>query len=302
MDWKLIDDIAGYHAYTRDFDQTVHIRELADDSMITSRCASARHTLNKLREDGEAIAGLREVAARVAADAGEGGAALVLLVDNSGSLRGYPIVATAAAAAAISQAFEDEGVSTEVLGHTTRSWKGGYATDMWKRDGRPSNPGRLSEIRRVIYKDFGSALDTDAVSGMCVDGLLKDNLDNEALQWAADRLLSAPQERKMLLVLADYPVPICDVTTSIQPGLLERHHRAVVNAIQKHTDIELGAVFIEDRRLMPDPGAAGYVYERWTGTATSANNDVTPEAILAAATKILSDMAPAPAAAAGPSA
>lgn len=169
-----------------------------------------------------------------------------LLIDNSGSMRGQPIALAALAAEVLAQTLERCRIPVEILGFTTRSWRGGRVYADWQKDGKPPNPGRLNEVRQIIYKSAAQPW-RQARLGlglMLRDGLLKENIDGEALLWAQSRLLQRPERRRILIVLSD-GAPVDDATTSANaPGYLEAHLRQVIRAIEGHGQIELSAIGI----------------------------------------------------------
>ena len=169
-----------------------------------------------------------------------------LLIDNSGSMRGRPISIAATCADVLARTLERCGVSTEILGFTTRGWKGGQSREMWLSDGRPPHPGRLNDLRHIVYKraDEPYRHARKSLGLMMREGLLKENIDGEALLWAHTRLLARPEERRILLVISD-GAPVDDSTASANGGTyLERHLRQVIGWIEGRSSIELAAIGI----------------------------------------------------------
>jgi len=171
---------------------------------------------------------------------------VTLLLDNSGSMRGRPIMVAAICADILARTLERCGVKVEVLGFTTRAWKGGQARDRWLKDGKPQQPGRLNDLRHIIYK----AADTPwrrarkNLGLMMREGLLKENIDGEALLWAHGRLLARPEQRRILMVISD-GAPVDDSTQSVNNGAyLDRHLRRVIGEIETASPVELLAVGI----------------------------------------------------------
>jgi cobaltochelatase CobT len=169
-----------------------------------------------------------------------------LLIDNSGSMRGRPIMVAALCADILARTLERCSVKTEILGFTTRAWKGGQARDLWIKAGKPPQPGRLNDLRHIIYK----AADTPwrrarrNLGLMMREGLLKENIDGEALIWAHQRLLGRPEARKILMVISD-GAPVDDSTLSVNNGhYLERHLREVIGEIETRSPVELIAIGI----------------------------------------------------------
>ena len=169
-----------------------------------------------------------------------------LLIDNSGSMRGRPIAIAAICADILTRTLERCGVATEVLGFTTRGWKGGQSREAWLAAGRPANPGRLNDLRHVIYKraDEPYRRSRRNLGLMMREGLLKENIDGEALLWAHNRLIARPEERRILMVISD-GAPVDDSTASANGGsYLERHLRQVIEWIEKRSTVELIAIGI----------------------------------------------------------
>ena len=171
---------------------------------------------------------------------------VTLLIDNSGSMRGRPITVAALCGDILTRTLERCGVSVEVLGFTTRAWKGGQSREKWVTEGRPKNPGRLNDLRHIIYKPasvpWRRAKDNFAL--MLKEGLLKENIDGEALKWAHDRLLARPEVRRILMVISD-GAPVDDTTSSTNgAGYLDRHLREVISYIETISPVELLAIGI----------------------------------------------------------
>jgi cobaltochelatase CobT len=171
---------------------------------------------------------------------------VTLLIDNSGSMRGRPISIAAICADILARTLERCGVKTEILGFTTRAWKGGMTREEWLAAGRPAKPGRLNDLRHIIYKqaDAPWRRARKNLGLMMREGLLKENIDGEALVWAHDRLMSRREERRILMVISD-GAPVDDSTLSVNTGnYLERHLRQVIKQIETRSPVELIAVGI----------------------------------------------------------
>ncbi|MBN8816942.1 MAG: cobaltochelatase subunit CobT [Sphingomonas sp.] len=171
---------------------------------------------------------------------------VTLLIDNSGSMRGRPISIAAISADILARTLERCGVKTEILGFTTRAWKGGQARENWLAAGRPPQPGRLNDLRHIIYKqaDEPWRRAKPSLGLMMREGLLKENIDGEALLWAHNRLIGRPEERKILMVISD-GAPVDDSTLSVNSGsYLERHLRQVIGWIESRSPVELVAIGI----------------------------------------------------------
>ena len=171
---------------------------------------------------------------------------VTLLLDNSGSMHGRSIRVAAVCADILSATLERCGVRVEILGFTTCAWKGGQSREKWVKAGYPTNPGRLNDLRHIIYKsaDMPWRRSRRNLGLMMRKGLLKENIDGEALIWAYNRLRARPEQRKVLMMISD-GAPIDDSTLSTNPGrFLEKHLRAVIEQIQNHSKVELVAIGI----------------------------------------------------------
>ena len=171
---------------------------------------------------------------------------LTLLLDNSGSMRGRPITISALCADILIRTLERCNIKTEVLGFTTRAWKGGRSRELWMENGRPDKPGRLNDIRHIIYKEADSPWRRTKrnLGLMLKEGLLKENIDGEALAWAHNRIARRPEERKIIMVISD-GAPVDDSTLSSNPAsLLEKDLHSVINKIEKSSKVELCAIGI----------------------------------------------------------
>jgi cobaltochelatase CobT len=171
---------------------------------------------------------------------------VTLLIDNSGSMRGRPISIAAISADILARTLERCGVKVEILGFTTRAWKGGQSREKWLADGRPPHPGRLNDLRHIVYKEADEPWRRarKSLGLMMREGLLKENIDGEALLWAHNRLLGRVEERKILMVISD-GAPVDDSTLSVNSGTyLERHLRQVIGWIEARSPVELIAIGI----------------------------------------------------------
>ncbi len=171
---------------------------------------------------------------------------VTLLLDNSGSMRGRPISIAAICADVLARTLERCNVKVEVLGFTTRAWKGGQAREAWLNDGRPQQPGRLNDLRHIIYKSADAPMRrTRANLGLMMkEGLLKENIDGEALEWAHRRMVGRPEARKILMVISD-GAPVDDSTLSVNPAnYLEKHLRDVIAMVERRRQVELLAIGI----------------------------------------------------------
>jgi cobaltochelatase CobT len=169
-----------------------------------------------------------------------------ILIDNSGSMRGRPIAIAAMCTDIIARTLERCGVKTEILGFTTRAWKGGKARDLWIANGRPQHPGRLNDLRHIIYKaaDAPWRRTRRNLGLMLKEGVLKENIDGEALVWAHNRLAARGEQRKILMVISD-GAPVDDSTLSVNPSnMLEQDLRNVIEWIETLSRVELTAIGI----------------------------------------------------------
>ena len=171
---------------------------------------------------------------------------VTLLIDNSGSMRGRPIVVAATSADILARTLERCGVRVEILGFTTRAWKGGQSRERWLSEGKRANAGRLNDLRHIVYKsaDAPWRRARKSLGIMLREGILKENIDGEALAWACSRLLARPEQRRILVVISD-GAPVDDSTLSVNPSsYLEQHLRQVISYIENQTSVELLAIGI----------------------------------------------------------
>jgi cobaltochelatase CobT len=270
-----------YRAYTSQFDEVIAARELCDDEELTRLRAYLDQQLvhlqgavtklaNRLQRrlmaqqnrswDFDQEEGLLDAArlARVVVNPAHSlsykierdtdfrDTVVSLLIDNSGSMRGRPISIAAISADILARTLERCGVKTEILGFTTRAWKGGQSREHWLAGGRPGHPGRLNDLRHIIYKkaDEPWRHARKSLGLMMREGLLKENIDGEALLWAHQRLIGRTEERKVLMVISD-GAPVDDSTLSVNSGTyLERHLRQVIGWIEARSPVELVAIGI----------------------------------------------------------
>ena len=271
----------SYHAYTTKFDEAVGALDLCDaDELVRLRgfldqqLAPFQGAVSKLAHrlqrrllaqqnrswDFDQDEGLLDAArlARVVVSPGQSlsykverdtdfrDTVVTLLIDNSGSMRGRPIGIAAISADIMARTLERCGVKTEILGFTTRAWKGGQSREQWLAAGRPPKPGRLNDLRHIIYKQADEPWRrAKANLGLMMrEGLLKENIDGEALLWAHARLIARAEERRILMVISD-GAPVDDSTLSVNNGTyLERHLRQVINWIETRSSVELIAIGI----------------------------------------------------------
>lgn len=279
--WTEIPEGFDYKPYTEKFDEVIGAEDLCDpdelerlraylDSQLAGLQGLVTRLANRLQRrlmaqqnrswDFDQEEGLLDAArlARVVISPGHSlsykveretdfkDTVVTLLIDNSGSMRGRPISIAAISADILARTLERCGVKTEILGFTTRAWKGGQSREVWLADGRPANPGRLNDLRHIVYKQADEPWRRARrnLGLMMREGLLKENIDGEALLWAHDRLLRRPEDRRILMVISD-GAPVDDSTLSVnQAGYLESHLRKVIDWIEKQSPVQLVAIGI----------------------------------------------------------
>lgn len=270
-----------YHAYTERFDEEIAASELCDaeeldrlraylDSQLTGLQGVVTRLANRLQrrlmaqqnrswdfdqEDGIVDASRlprvivspgTALAYKTEKDVEFKDTIVTLLIDNSGSMRGRPISIAAISADILARTLERSGVKTEILGFTTRAWKGGQSREAWLADGKPGNPGRLNDLRHIIYKkaDEPWRRARRNLGLMMREGLLKENIDGEALMWAHNRLIGRREDRRILMVISD-GAPVDDSTLSVNSaGYLEAHLRKVIEWIENVSPVQLVAIGI----------------------------------------------------------
>ncbi|OOY03275.1 cobaltochelatase subunit CobT [Thioclava sp. F28-4] len=271
----------NYAVYTTEFDEEIAAEDLAEpaelerlrlylDQQLDPLKGAVSRLANKLqrrlqaqqnrswefdREEGMLDAGrLARVVAnpttplsfKVEKDTEFRDTVVTLLLDNSGSMRGRPISIAAICADVLARTLERCDVKVEILGFTTRAWKGGQSREKWLADGRPQSPGRLNDLRHIIYKRADAPMRrTRANLGLMMkEGLLKENIDGEALEWAHRRMLARSEQRKILMVISD-GAPVDDSTLSVNPAIyLEKHLRDVIAMVERRRAVELIAIGI----------------------------------------------------------
>jgi len=279
--WQDLPDQFDYAAFTREFDEVVEAQDLCDfeeldrlraylDSQLTGLAGVVTRLANRLQRrlmaqqsrswDFDQEEGLLDAArlARVVVSPGHSlsykiereqefkDTLVTLLIDNSGSMRGRPISIAAISADIMARTLERCGVKVEVLGFTTRAWKGGQSREKWLANGKPPGPGRLNDLRHIIYKKADEPMRRARrnLGLMMREGLLKENIDGEALLWAHERLLARPEDRRILMVISD-GAPVDDSTLSVNnAGYLETHLRKVIEWIEKSSPVQLVAIGI----------------------------------------------------------
>jgi cobaltochelatase CobT len=271
----------GYKVFTRAYDETVNAEELCDadeldrlraflDKQLVSLHGAVARLANRLQRrllaqqnrgwDFDLDEGMIDAArlARVIVDPMHPltfkqerdtkfrDTVVTLLLDNSGSMRGRPIMVAACCADILARTLERCGVKVEILGFTTRAWKGGHAREAWLNALKPPLPGRLNDLRHIVYKSADAPWRRARrnLGLMMREGLLKENIDGEALAWAHSRLLGRPEQRRILMMISD-GAPVDDSTLSVNSGsYLERHLRQVIDEIETRSPVELLAIGI----------------------------------------------------------
>jgi cobaltochelatase CobT len=271
----------NYTAYKTDFDEVIGAEDLAEpaeldrlraylDQQLEPLKGAVSRLANKLqrrlqaqqnrswefdREEGMLdVARLARVVAnpttplsfKIEKDTDFRDTCVTLLLDNSGSMRGRPISIAAICADVLARTLERCQVKVEILGFTTRAWKGGQSREKWLAEGRPAGPGRLNDLRHIIYKSADAPWRRvrNNLGLMMKEGLLKENIDGEALEWAHKRLLARREVRKILMVISD-GAPVDDSTLSVNPAnYLEKHLRDVIAMVGKRRAVELIAIGI----------------------------------------------------------
>jgi cobaltochelatase CobT len=279
--WTEIPDSFDYKVYTEQFDEIIAASELCDEEELTrlrsyldAQLKGLQGVVTKLANrlqrrlmaqqnrswDFDQEEGLLDAArlARVIVSPGSSlsykverdiefkDTVVTLLLDNSGSMRGRPISIAAISADVLARTLERCGVKTEILGFTTRAWKGGQGREAWLASGKPGNPGRLNDLRHILYKkaDEPWRRARKNLGLMMREGLLKENIDGEALLWAHSRLLARQEDRRILMVISD-GAPVDDSTLSVNSaGYLEAHLRRVIEWIETKSPVQLVAIGI----------------------------------------------------------
>ncbi|MCL6249516.1 cobaltochelatase subunit CobT [Altererythrobacter sp. KTW20L] len=279
--WTDLPDTFDYRIYSPAFDEIVEAQDLCDyeeldrlraylDSQLAGLAGIVTRLANRLQRrlmaqqnrswDFDQEEGLLDAArlARVIVSPGHSlsykveqdiefkDTVVTLLIDNSGSMRGRPISIAAISADILARTLERCGVKVEILGFTTRAWKGGQSREKWLNDGKPADPGRLNDLRHIIYKKADEPMRRARknLGLMMREGLLKENIDGEALLWAHERLLGRSEDRRILMVISD-GAPVDDSTLSVNnAGYLETHLRKVIDWIEKQSPVQLVAIGI----------------------------------------------------------
>jgi cobaltochelatase CobT len=249
-----------YKIYTTEFDEVIRAAELLDDS---TALAAHSFLLKRIRHELGSIltSDLQELITAARRSNATSRVCVTILLDNSGSLRGEPIQAIAAASSLASRLLSEAGIPNEVLGYTTRAWKGGQSREQWLANGRPLLPGRLNDLRHIVYKDFSQTFQEADIgfSAMLTNGILKENIDGEALPWAASRGASRSEPRKILLVVSD-GAPVDDSTLSVNPkDILHKHLMESISTLRASKEVELygfGLDYNVSRYFGPSPSSS----------------------------------------------
>lgn len=276
-----IPDAAFYKTFTEEFDEIIKAEDLCEreelerlrrylDQQMAALSGAVSKLANRLQrrlqaqqrrhwnfdlEEGLLDAGrlsrvvtnpLRPLSYKLESNTEFKDTVVTLLLDNSGSMRGRPISIAAISADILARTLERCGVKVEILGFTTKAWKGGRSREKWLEAGRPNKPGRLNDLRHIVYKTADSPWRRarQNLGLMMREGLLKENIDGEALMWAHNRLIARPDERRILMVISD-GAPVDDSTLSVNNGTyLENHLRQVIRWIETKSPVELIAIGI----------------------------------------------------------
>ena len=276
-----MDELGDYKVYTREFDEEVEASELCDieeltklraflDKQLTNLQGAVGKLANRLQrrlmaqqnrswnfdlEEGYldsarlprvVIDPTQPLSFKQERDTDFRDTVVSLVIDNSGSMRGRPITVAATCVDILARTLERCDVKVEILGFTTKAWKGGQSREKWLANGKPANPGRLNDLRHIIYKSADTPWRRAKrnLGLMMREGLLKENIDGEALIWAHQRLLGRREYRRILMMISD-GAPVDDSTLSVNPGnYLEKHLRAVIDEIETHSPVELIAIGI----------------------------------------------------------
>ena len=279
--WTDLPDTFEYKAYTEKFDEIVEAPELCDneeldrlrtylDSQLAGLQGVVTRLANRLQrrlmaqqnrawdfdlEEGYLdparlsrliMDPMQPLSYKMERDTNFRDTVVTLVIDNSGSMRGRPITVAATCADILARTLERCGVKVEILGFTTKAWKGGQAREKWLQNGKPGSPGRLNDLRHIVYKSADAPWRRARrnLGLMMREGLLKENIDGEALIWAHQRLLRRPEQRQILMMISD-GAPVDDSTLSVNSGnYLERHLRAVIEEIETRSPVELLAIGI----------------------------------------------------------
>lgn len=277
----ILEPLTDYKAYTSKFDEEVKVEDLCDeqeldrlraflDKQLQNLSGAVARLANRLQrrlmaqqnrgwdfdlEEGILDSArltrvvtdpMQPLAFKMEQDTEFRDTVVTLLIDNSGSMRGRPITVAATCADILARTLERCAVKVEVLGFTTRAWKGGQSRESWLNAGKPQMPGRLNDLRHIIYKSADEPWRRAKrnLGLMMREGLLKENIDGEALEWAHNRLLGRPEQRRILMVISD-GAPVDDSTLSVNTGnYLERHLRHVIDQIETRSPIDLIAIGI----------------------------------------------------------
>lgn len=264
-------DLERYYAYTKIYDEEIHAEDLSSKDELTKLSRYVKSVVSRVStRDGGVIS---EFAQYLSKCDGLSDFSVSILVDNSGSMRGEKIINSACWAYIVSEMLDKFEISVEVLGYTTKAWKGGFSRVRWQQDGSPQLPGRLNDIRHIIYKDFSKRF-SDAsrnFSLMTRDGILKENIDGEALLWACERINNFGKKYKLILVISD-GAPVDDSTmVANRQKILSSHLRDTSRWISDKSGVDLVAINLE-----PDFAISMY-YDKYihSGELTNLGRSIT---------------------------
>ncbi|NTF17897.1 hypothetical protein G6L37_05740 [Agrobacterium rubi] len=254
LDFIVSGDIIPYQVYSTEFDRVVHVGDVVErDQLDFVHGWMQKHQETLSKRDVDFVAAVDEMSASLSLRFQKEGVdpretSITLLVDGSGSTRGRHATDITISTIEACIALEKLGVETTVLGYTTSSWKGGQSRKKWLDEGRPRNPGRLCDLLHVVYKrpDESVGASIDHLCALAVDEIKKENVDGEALLWAADSLSESERPHKVLLNMTDGFWPVDDSTLSVNPdALLLGHLKTVADEIEKAGEVALSAVYLD---------------------------------------------------------
>lgn len=242
--YRVMSSKRGYYVYTKEFDEVILAKSLVEQTSFQSHQDTLLATVKRLKfgnlgtveSEANRLKGLKNIGAH----------SVCLMIDNSGSLRGPSIQNISAWLAIAAEILEWTGVRSEIIGFTTRAWKGGSSREAWLADGRPDRPGRLNDLRYIVYKSFDTSYEESIpnISVMLRDGLLKENIDGEALLWGYERVIGEVGRQRHLVMISD-GAPVDDSTLSANPpDLLDKHLLQSADWVRSQRKVSLSGIGI----------------------------------------------------------